>query len=134
MQPPHRNRIKCRQILEYGREVGGELVRCWLVSKCYMPGVERSAYSPRHAGILRRVAVKGMKSVSATVVVAVVQGNVWMSISPPFTWEAIMEPGKVDELISVLVVARADAEKVGAARSSHASDAGGVVRAITNGR
>lgn len=32
-----------------------------------------------------------------------------MSFVSPFTWEAIMEPGKVDELIHVLGLARAEA-------------------------
>jgi hypothetical protein len=33
-----------------------------------------------------------------------------MSIVPPFTWEAIMESGTVDELINVLVLARDEAK------------------------
>ena len=51
-----------------------------------------------------------MQGVNVTVIVTVVQGRVWLSISPPFTWEAIMEPAKVDELIHVLELAR-DAAK-----------------------
>ncbi|MGH3889526.1 MAG: hypothetical protein ACRDSZ_23695 [Pseudonocardiaceae bacterium] len=43
----------------------------------------------------RRVSVKGSGGVSATVVVIARQGKVWMSIVPPFTWEAIMEPAKL---------------------------------------
>lgn len=31
---------------------------------------------------------------------------------PPFTWEAIMEPGKVDELIRTLTVARDNAQRM----------------------
>ena len=62
-------------------------------------------------GALRRVRVKGMEGVDTTVVVTVVQDKVWLSISPPFTWEAIMEPGKVDEVISVLELARDEAKK-----------------------
>jgi hypothetical protein len=82
----------------------------------------------------RKVAVKGREHVAATVVVTVVQGDVWMSISPPFTWEAILEPGKVDELISVLAVARDDAKTMAAARSMRVPNAGEVtVRAITAG-
>jgi hypothetical protein len=50
-------------------------------------------------GVPRRVFVKGMPGVKATVVVTAVQGTVWLSISPPFTWKAIMEPDKVDKLI-----------------------------------
>jgi len=45
----------------------------------------------------RRVSVKGSGGVSATVVITVQQGQVWMSIQPPFTWEAVMEPWKVEE-------------------------------------
>ncbi|MGH3766174.1 MAG: hypothetical protein ACRDS0_29595 [Pseudonocardiaceae bacterium] len=52
-------------------------------------------------------------------VVTVVQGTVWMSISPPFTWEAIMDPVNVDELIHVLGLAREDAKKMAAARGTH---------------
>ncbi|MGH3800271.1 MAG: hypothetical protein ACRDTD_09095 [Pseudonocardiaceae bacterium] len=84
-------------------------------------------------GIRRRVSVKGMQGVDATVIVTVVQGKVWMSIMPPFTWEAIMEPGKVDEVMSALGVARDEAKKMAAARSGRASPAGkAVVRAITS--
>ncbi len=64
----------------------------------------------------RRVAAKGMQGVNATVVVTVAQGTVWLSISPPFTWEAIMEPGKVDELLHVLELARDEAKTMAAAR------------------
>ncbi|MGH3799417.1 MAG: hypothetical protein ACRDTD_04640 [Pseudonocardiaceae bacterium] len=60
----------------------------------------------------RRVSVKGSGGVSATVVVIARQGKVWMSIVPPFTWEAIMEPAKVDELMRTLVLAREDAKKM----------------------
>ena len=85
-------------------------------------------------GILRRVSVKGMQGVDATVVVTVVQGKVWMSISPPFTWEAIMEPGKVDEVMSVLGAARDEAKKMASARDGRAYHAGkAAIRAITSG-
>ncbi|MGH3695806.1 MAG: hypothetical protein ACRDRX_17760 [Pseudonocardiaceae bacterium] len=57
----------------------------------------------------RRVLVTGMQGVEVTVVVTVVRGTVWMSISPPFTLEAILEPGKVDEVVAVLEVARDEA-------------------------
>lgn len=60
-------------------------------------------------GLPRRVRVAGMQGVEVTVVVRVVQGAVWMSISPPFTWEAIMEPGKVGEVMAVLEIARDEA-------------------------
>lgn len=85
-------------------------------------------------GIPRRVCVNAMAGFSATVVVTVVQGKVWMSISPPLTWEAIMEPGKVDELLRVLGMAREDAKKMAVARSERAAHAGkAVVPAITSG-
>jgi hypothetical protein len=62
-------------------------------------------------GMPRRVRVKGMEGVDATVVVTVARDKVWLSISPPFTWEAIMNPGKVDEVISILELARDEAKK-----------------------
>ncbi len=64
--------------------------------------------SPVH----RKVSVKGSGGISATVVVTVQKGTVWVSIVPPFTWEAIMEPGKVDELIRTLGLAREDAKRM----------------------
>ena len=63
----------------------------------------------------RRIAVKGMQGVDVTVVVTVVRGTVWLSISPPFTWEAIMQPEKVDQVIHVLELARDEATKAAAA-------------------
>ena len=44
------------------------------------------------------------------------RGSVWVSIVPPFTWEAIMDPAKVDELIQMLGLAREDAKRMAAAR------------------
>jgi hypothetical protein len=87
-------------------------------------------------GMPRRVRVKGMQGVDATVVVTVVRGteacSVWLSISSPFTWEAIMTPGKVDEVISMLELARDEASKVAATRdwSTFRGDKA-VVQAIT---
>jgi hypothetical protein len=46
------------------------------------------------------------------VVVTTRRGQVWMSIQPPFTWEAIMEPVLVDELIRTLALAAEDAKKM----------------------
>jgi hypothetical protein len=60
----------------------------------------------------RKVSVKGSGGVSATVVVIARRGRVWVSIVPPFTWEAIMEPGKVDELMRTLGLAREDAQRM----------------------
>jgi hypothetical protein len=61
--------------------------------------------------IPRRVVVKGREGVVATVAVMIYRGEVWMSIVPPFTWEAIMELGKVDELIHLLGLAREEASR-----------------------
>jgi hypothetical protein len=63
-------------------------------------------------GVPRRIRVTCTQGVDVTVVVTVVQDTVWLSISPPFTWEAIMETGKVDEVISMLKLARDEAQKV----------------------
>jgi hypothetical protein len=60
----------------------------------------------------RKVSVKGSGGISATVVITVQQGQVWMSIQPPFTWEAIMEPWKIDELIRTLMLAAEGAKKL----------------------
>ncbi|MGH3788904.1 MAG: hypothetical protein ACRDRG_20670 [Pseudonocardiaceae bacterium] len=69
-----------------------------------------------------------------TVVVTVVQGTVWLAISPPFTWEAIMEPGKVDELMHVLELARDEAKKMMAAHNGRSPREDKVaVRQITSG-
>jgi hypothetical protein len=65
-------------------------------------------------GMPRRIAVNGMQGVDATVVVTVVRDVVWLSISPPFTWEAIMKPSKVDEVIHALQLARDEATKAAA--------------------
>jgi hypothetical protein len=64
------------------------------------------------SAVHRKVSVKGSGGVSATVIVIAQQGKVWVSIMPPFTWEAIMEPGKVDELIHTLGLAREDAKRM----------------------
>ncbi|MGH4017457.1 MAG: hypothetical protein ACRDSL_26750 [Pseudonocardiaceae bacterium] len=58
-----------------------------------------------------KVSVKGSGGVTATVIVTTHRGEVWLSIDPPFTWEAIMGPGKVDELIRMLGRAREVAKK-----------------------
>jgi hypothetical protein len=60
-------------------------------------------------GTYRRVVAKGRQGVVAVVVVTTYREQVWMSIIPPFTWEAIMESNKVDELIQVLEQAREEA-------------------------
>lgn len=71
-----------------------------------------------NTSVPRRVFVMGMKGVDVTLVVTVVQGTVWVSISPPLTWEAIMEPIKVDELMHVLKLARDEAKRRTAFRYS----------------
>jgi hypothetical protein len=73
-----------------------------------------------YMGKPRRIRVKGMAGVDAAVVVTVVRDTVWLSISPPLTWEAIMEPRKVDEVISLLEQARDEAKKVATARNGSA--------------
>lgn len=60
----------------------------------------------------RRVTAKGRCGVPATVVVITQRGQVWVSVSPPFTWEAILHPGEVDALIRALELARDDAAKM----------------------
>lgn len=63
-------------------------------------------------GLPRRVRVRASAGETATVVVRVVYGYVWLSVSPPFTWEAIMTPGMVDEVVGVLELARENAERL----------------------
>ena len=90
--------------------------------------------TPTSLGMPRRVSVKGREGVPVTVVVTVVQGQVWMSISPPFTWEAIMEPAKVDELMHVLELARDEARKTAVAHNARAPRGDRpMARAITRG-
>jgi hypothetical protein len=51
-----------------------------------------------------------------------------MSIVPPFTWEAIMDPGHVDQLIHALGLAREESNRrvsVGGRKAS--SDSNGIV-------
>ncbi len=79
-------------------------------------------------GMPRRVPVKGMQGVDATVVVTVVQNKVWLSISPPFTWEAIMEPEQVDQVISMLELARGEAENVATGHPRAATQRGALPR------
>jgi hypothetical protein len=59
-----------------------------------------------------KVTVKGSGGVAASIVVSARRGNVWLSIQPPFTWAAIMEPGKLDELVRALGLAAGDAKKM----------------------
>jgi hypothetical protein len=73
-------------------------------------------------GIPRRVSVKGTGGAAATVVVTTYREQVWMSIVPLFTWEAIMGLDEVDEVMHMLGLAR-EARKVMAARKAEASEA-----------
>ena len=63
--------------------------------------------------VQRKVTVKGSGGVVATVVVTARRGKVWMSIQPPFTWDAIMEPGMVEELIRTLALGSSRGALVG---------------------
>ena len=85
-------------------------------------------------GLPRRVSVKGREGVVVTVVVTTYRGHVWMSIVPPFTWEAIMDPGHVDQLIHVLGLAREESNRGisgGGVRASRESN--GIIREIEGG-
>lgn len=62
--------------------------------------------------VYRKISVKGNGGVTVTVIVTVYRGKVWLSIDPPFTWEAIIDPGKVDELMRTLGVAAKDARRM----------------------
>lgn len=73
--------------------------------------------TPRQLSVVhRKVSVKGSGGVAATVVVTVQQGQVWLSIQPPFTWGAIMEPRNADELIRTLALAAEGARKMAGRR------------------
>lgn len=65
-----------------------------------------------NGSVHRRITVSGSGGVVATVVVIAQRGKVWVSITPPFTWEAIMDPEKVDEVIHALALAREDARRM----------------------
>ncbi|MGH3512657.1 MAG: hypothetical protein ACRDQV_09140 [Pseudonocardiaceae bacterium] len=94
----------------------------------WLLGINYDRAIARHAFISRLIPAQ------STVVVTVVRDKVWLSISPPFTWEAIMDPAKVDELMHVLELATDEARQVGAARNGGASQGDrSVVQAITSG-
>ena len=47
--------------------------------------------------------VKGRQDTRVTVVIEVCRGKVWVvSVDPPFTSEAILEPAQVDRLVDML--------------------------------
>ena len=85
-----------------------------LVPKAKPGGITNghAIYTSAELLVHRKVSVKGSGGVSATVVITVQQGHVWMSIQPPCTWEAIMEPWKVDELIRTLALAAESARRM----------------------
>jgi hypothetical protein len=83
----------------------------------------------------RRVSVQATEGVAATVVVTVAQGKVWMSIVPPFTWQAIMDSGQIDELMHVLRLARDEARRMSLTGGQWVIRADkGPVREITSGK
>ena len=73
----------------------------------YRLGNRRASYSP--SPMPRIMTATGSGGVAATVIVTVRRGFVWISIMPPFTWEAILDPGQVDELVQTLTLAGKDA-------------------------
>jgi hypothetical protein len=84
--------------------------------------------------IASQVSVKGREGVAATVVVTTYPGYVWMSIVPPFTWEAIMDPGHVDQLIHALGLAREESNRrVPVGGTKVGSGSNGVVREVEGG-
>jgi hypothetical protein len=76
------------------------------------PEATDNGQAPGTGWVRRKVSVKGSGGVSATVIVTVQRGRVWLAIQPLFTWEAIMEPEKVDELTRTLTLAREDAQRM----------------------
>lgn len=62
--------------------------------------------------IRRKISVKGTGGATATVVVTAQLGQVWVSVQPLFTWDAIMEPEKVDELMRALTLAQDEAKRL----------------------
>jgi hypothetical protein len=77
------------------------------------PAGSTTAQAAYTGSVHRKVAVEGSGGEAATVVVIAQRGQVWVSIIPPFTGAAIMESGKVDEMIHTLALARDDAKKMG---------------------
>ncbi len=82
----------------------------------------------------RRVLAKGGGGVTSTIVVVVRQGKVSLSVVPPFTWEAILDPEKVDQLVRILGQAREDAQRMASRRIRKTSQARPAVRGSHEGR
>ena len=57
-----------------------------------------------------KLAVRGRQGMKVTVIVTVYRGTVWISIDPPFTSEAILEPEHVANLIDMLTQAVKEAQ------------------------
>lgn len=55
--------------------------------------------------------VSGRQDMSATVIVTVNRGRVWVAIDSSFTLEAILEPTHVDTLIDMLTQAAREAQR-----------------------
>lgn len=98
------------------------------------PDPRTAQSTPAASAIHRRVAVAGSGGVSATVIVVARRGQVWVSIMPPFTWEAILEPITVDELTHTLELAREDAMKMTTAPQKQASQLNRTVRREITGK
>jgi len=58
----------------------------------------------------KKLAVRGRQGMKVTVIVTVYHGTVWVSIDPPFTSEAILEPEHVANLIDMLTQAVKEAQ------------------------
>lgn len=80
-------------------------------------GTGRNHNDPALRVIHHKVTVTGNGGVAATVMITVRRGQVWLSIQPPFTWDAIMRPGKVDELVRTLGLAAEEAKKMVSGKS-----------------
>src|SRR6185312_17528897 len=81
-------------------------------------------------GMRRKILAKATGGEHATVIVRAIRGTVWMSIVPPFTWEAIMEPEKIDEMIYVLGLAREEAKRSRPAASGGSGGTRGAAQAL----
>jgi hypothetical protein len=76
----------------------------------------QARYTGADSLVHRKVSVKDSGGVSVAVVITVQQGQVRMSIQPPFTWEVIMGPSKVEELMRTLLLTADAAKKMAAMR------------------
>lgn len=72
----------------------------------------------------RKITVRGSGGVAATIIVIARQGRVLLSVMPPFTWEAILEPRQIAELTHTLELARDDAEKMTPPKQTSHQDLG----------